>query len=93
MTASWVEEGVSTRTRFGHPSPVVHLIVDGRLWCTGSPGRKASIHHLAVTGYPPPKVCKVCRQLAADAIDDETLDAADAGRFAPNQQITKEARS
>lgn len=87
MSASWVEEGVSTRTRFGHPSPVVHLIVDGRLWCTASPGRKASIHHQAIPGYPPPKVCRECRLLAADAIAEEMLDETDVARFAPDQQV------
>ncbi len=81
--ADWVTEGVSTRSRFGHPSPVVHLIVVERseLWCTGSPGRAASIHHQAITGYPPPRVCKACRELAAEAIADEVLEEADVPRF------------
>lgn len=82
---SWITEGVSTRSRWGHPSPVVHLVLTAseQLWCTGSNGRLASVHHEAVQGYPPPRRSTMCAQLAAEAIADDTLDARDAGRFAP----------
>lgn len=80
---SWVAEGVSASSRWGHPSPVVHLVVVDReeLWCSGGRARVAAIHHQAVPGYKPPRICKRCAALAAEAIGEDMLDARDAGRF------------
>ena len=85
MSSSWIAEGVSARIRWGHPSPVVHLIVVERqeLWCTGSRGRVASIHHSVTPGYPAPRACRTCRDLAAAAVAEEMADPSELDRFAP----------
>ena len=91
MSASWLDEGVSTRTRFGHPSPVVHLVIvsSQELWCSGGQGRVAAVHSVPVRGYSAPRVCSACRRLAADAIAEGDLDAADVPRFVPRGKASR----
>ncbi len=83
MSNGWIEEGVSTRTMFGHPNPIVHLVVVERneLWCSGGPGRVASIGAQRGTGGGRP--CRKCAALAHDAVVEGDAEASDFSRFLP----------
>lgn len=83
MSAQWIDEGVAVRTMFGHPNPVVHLVVGDRheLWCSGGPGRVAAI--AAGTGLSGGRPCPKCAALARDAIAEGDLAPEDVPRFVP----------
>jgi hypothetical protein len=83
MMPSWVDEGVAERTAWGHPCPVVHLIIVERreLWCSGGRGRVASVGSGTGTGGGRP--CPRCAALARQAVYEETLDPGDVPRFIP----------
>lgn len=71
---SWLTEGVSARSTWGRPDPVIHLLVeDGkRLWCSGGAGR-AEVHHANETETGRLRFHWECRALAQQALDDGTL--------------------
>lgn len=74
--SEWVTEGCAQRsaTRI---RPVVHLIIrssSNRMWCSGGAGIAQTTLH--VPGVPP-NHCPDCRKLAQEAVDEETLSAAD----------------
>lgn len=69
---NWIQDGVSTRSPWGIPEPVRHLLVDDGqgeclLWCSGSPGRPEQNPQSS-------RLCRNCRKLARDAIEDGVLD-------------------
>jgi hypothetical protein len=76
--SSWLTEGTAHRTRV-QMTPVCHLLVrldgDWVMWCSGSKGREDSPHGN--------RMCRECRQLAREAVEEGDLDAEDAGRWAP----------
>lgn len=82
----WLVEGVAARTMFGHPNPVLHVLVPdpsrqtGRgLWCSGGPGREfAGGAHSGTGGARP---CLRCATLAKDAIRAGDTSPDDVRRF------------
>lgn len=75
--SSWLSEGTAYRTPV-QMTPVCHLLVqvggDWTMWCSGSKGRPDSPHGN--------RMCRECRRLAREAVDEGNLDAEDAGRWA-----------
>ncbi len=82
--SEWVTEGVSTRVGFGHPNPVVHLLVTGtdQLWCSGGPGRVAAV--AAGTGVGGGRPCPRCARLAREAFAKGDVDWSEVSRFLPD---------
>jgi hypothetical protein len=71
----WITEGVSTRSPWGITNPVVHLLLadsGDRMWCSGGAGRP-EVHHANSTPTGRRRLCRECRALAQEAVDDETL--------------------
>lgn len=76
MDNGWLTEGTAHRSPV-QMTPVIHLLVRGggdwTMWCSGGQGRKdATVDD---------RLCRSCRQLAQDAVADETLDARDVQRW------------
>jgi hypothetical protein len=84
--SEWIAEGVSVRVGFGHPNPVVHLVVisTDQLWCSGGPGRKAAIGAGAGVGGGRP--CPRCASLAREAFERGDVDESAVTRFLPDRR-------
>ena len=72
--ADWIKEGAASRSTAAI-APVRHLLVDDNgdwsLWCSGGKGHPQT----PVLGNE--RFCRECLALANEAIEDETLNAAD----------------
>lgn len=79
MSATWLTEGVSSRSGWGITNPVIHLLVtdaDNRMWCSGGAGRP-EVHHPNSTPTGRLRLCRECRALAQEAVDEGTLNIGD----------------
>ncbi len=76
MSNSWLSQGTAHRSPVQR-TPIIHLIVDDggewRMWCTYGKGREDNPHG--------DRLCSKCRQLARDAVADESVGAEEVGRW------------
>ena len=82
-TSTWITEGVSSRSPWGISNPVIHLLLAdaaNRMWCSGGNGRP-EVHHANSTPTGRRRLCRECRALAQDAVDEGTLNISDVARW------------